>query len=37
MSCLFSLENVKFRETVHIAFENEYVTAYQSTDIVPTI
>ena len=33
----FSLESVKFRETVHIAFENEYITAYQSTDIVPTI
>lgn len=37
MSCPFSLENVKFRETAHIAFEDEYVTAYQSTDIVPTI
>ena len=33
----FSLENVKFRETAHIAFEDEYVTAYQSTDIVPKI
>ena len=37
MSCPFSLENVKFRETAHIAFEDEYVTAYQSTDIVPKI
>lgn len=33
----FSLESVKFRETAHMAFEDEYVTAYQSTDIVPTI
>ena len=37
MSSPFSLENVKFRETAHMAFEDEYVTAYQSTDIVPTI
>mgnify|MGYP004517723433 CR=1 FL=1 len=37
MSCPFSLQNVKFRETAHIAFEDEYVTAYQSTDIVPKI
>lgn len=37
MSNPFSLKNVKFRETAHIAFEDEYVTAYQSTDIVPTI
>lgn len=37
MSCPFSLENVKFRETAHMAFEDEYVTAYQSTDIVPKI
>lgn len=35
MNCPFSLENVKFRETAHITFEDEYVTAYQSTDIVP--
>lgn len=33
----FSLESVKLRETAHIAFEDEYITAYQSTDIVPTI
>ena len=33
MSCPFSLENVKFRETAHMAFEDEYVTAYQSIDI----
>ena len=37
MSCPFSLENVKFREIAHIAFEDEYVTTYQSTDIVPRI
>lgn len=37
MSCHFSLQNVKFRETAHIAFEDEYVTAYQSTDIAPKI
>lgn len=37
MSGPFSLENVKFRETAHIAFKDEYVTAYQSTNIVPTI
>lgn len=37
MSCPFSLESVKFRETAHIAFKDEYVTAYQSTNIVPTI
>lgn len=37
MNCPFSLKSVKFRETAHIAFEDEYVTAYQSTDIVPKI
>ena len=37
MSRPFSLQGVKFRETAHIAFEDEYVTAYQSTDIVPKI
>ena len=37
MSCPFSLKSVKFRETAHMAFEDEYVTAYQSTDIVPKI
>ena len=37
MSCPFSLKSVKFRETAHIAFEDEYVTAYQSTDVVPKI
>lgn len=37
MSYPFSLESVKFRETAHIAFKDEYVTAYQSTNIVPTI
>lgn len=33
----FSLKNVKFREKTHIAFEDEYVTSYESTDIVPKI
>ena len=33
----FSLKNVKFRENTHIAFEDEYVTSYESTDIVPKI
>lgn len=33
----FSLKNVKFREKAHLAFEDEYVTSYESTDIVPKI
>lgn len=33
----FSLADVKFRETGHIAFEYEYITSYVSTDIVPKI
>lgn len=33
----FSLKNVKFRETAHLVFDEEYVTAYESTDIVPKI
>ena len=33
----FSLKNVKFIEISHIAFEDEYITAYQSTNIVPKI
>ena len=33
----FSLKNVKFREKAHFAFEDEYVTSYESTDIVPKI
>lgn len=33
----FSLADVKFRETGHIAFEDEYITSYVSTDIVPKI
>lgn len=37
MNSPFSLENVKFRVTAHVAFKDEYVTAYQSIDIVPTI
>ena len=31
----FSLADVKFRERAHIAFEDEYITSYVSTDIVP--
>ena len=33
----FSLADVKFRETAHIAFADEYITSYVSTDIVPKI
>ena len=33
----FSLANVKFCETGHIAFADEYITSYVSTDIVPKI
>lgn len=33
----FSLADVSFRETGHIAFEYEYITSYVSTDIVPKI
>lgn len=33
----FSLADVKFCETSHIAFEYEYITSYVSTDIVPEI
>ena len=33
----FSLADVNFRETAHIAFVDEYVTSYVSTDIVPKI
>ena len=33
----FSLADVKFRVTGHIAFEYEYITSYVSTDIVPKI
>lgn len=32
-----SLANVKFRMTGHIAFADEYITSYVSTDIVPKI
>lgn len=31
----FSLADVNFRETGHIAFADEYITSYVSTDIVP--
>ena len=33
----FSLQNVKFRETAHFVFEDEYITTYQSTNAVPKI
>lgn len=33
----FSLTNVSFRETWHIAYADEYITSYVSTDIVPKI
>lgn len=33
----FLLKNVKFRETGHMAFKDEYITSYVSTDIVPQI
>ena len=33
----FSLADVNFRETGHIAFADEYITSYVSTDIVPKI
>lgn len=33
----FSLANVSFRETEHIAFADEYITSYISTNIVPKI
>lgn len=33
----FSIADVKFCETAHIAFEYEYITSYVSTDIVPKI
>lgn len=33
----FSLADVKFRETGHIVFADEYITSYVSTDIVPKI
>lgn len=33
----FSLADVNFRETGHIAFADKYITSYVSTDIVPKI
>ena len=33
----FSLTNVNFRVTGHIAYADEYITSYVSTDIVPKI
>ena len=33
----FSLADAKFCETAHIAFADEYITSYVSTDIVPKI
>ena len=33
----FSLTNVNFRETGHIAYADEYIASYVSTNIVPKI
>ena len=33
----FSLADAKFRVTGHIAYADEYITSYASTDIVPKI
>lgn len=33
----FSLADVNFRKTEHIAYADEYITSYVSTDIVPKI
>lgn len=33
----FSLADVNFCETAHIAFADKYITSYVSTDIVPKI
>lgn len=33
----FSLADVNFRETGHLAFADEYITSYVSTNIVPKI
>lgn len=33
----FSLKNIKFREKFHIAFKDEYITSYESTNFVPKI
>lgn len=33
----FSIKKVNFIETSHMVFDDEYITAYQSTNIVPKI
>lgn len=33
----FSLTDINFRATGHIAYADEYITSYVSTDIVPKI
>lgn len=32
-----SLKDIKFRETCHLAYSDEYITAYKSVNCVPTI
>lgn len=32
-----SLKNIKFRETGHLAYSDEYITSYKSVNCVPTI
>lgn len=32
-----SLKDIKFRETCHLAYSDEYITSYKSVNCVPTI
>lgn len=32
-----SLKGIEFRETCHLAYSDEYITAYKSVNCVPTI
>lgn len=32
-----SLKDIKFRETCHLAYSDEYITAYKSVNCVPVI
>lgn len=32
-----SLKDIEFRETCHLAYSDEYITAYKSVNCVPTI
>ena len=32
-----SLKDIKFRETGHLAYSDEYITSYKSVNCVPTI